>query len=81
MAEAYPYATHLNNQALRKVNDSVVRLGVIPGEYYWDKHDDEGEFFYGVEGKSLVGTAGIGVLNARLSPAPTLVDRLQRDGP
>ena len=42
------------NQTLVKVNDSVVRLGVIQGEYHWHKHDDLDEFFYVVEGKFLI---------------------------
>ena len=42
------------NQTLTKVNDSVVRLGVMQGEYHWHKHDEEDEFFYVVEGKLLV---------------------------
>ncbi len=33
------------NQTLCQVNDSVVRLGVIQGEYHWHKHDDLDEFF------------------------------------
>jgi Cupin domain len=46
------------NQTLCKVNDSVVRLGVIQGEYHWHKHDDEDEFFYVVEGKLLIDLEG-----------------------
>src|SRR4051794_5150683 len=42
------------NQTLCQVNDSVVRLGVIEGEYHWHKHDAEDEFFYVVEGKLLI---------------------------
>jgi mannose-6-phosphate isomerase-like protein (cupin superfamily) len=42
------------NQTLCKVNDSVVRLGVVKGEYHWHKHDDLDEFFYVVEGKFLI---------------------------
>jgi mannose-6-phosphate isomerase-like protein (cupin superfamily) len=42
------------NQTLTRVNDSVVRLGVVQGEYHWHKHDDEDEFFYVVEGRLLV---------------------------
>ena len=42
------------NQTLCKVNDSVVRLGVLQGEYHWHKHDNEDEFFYVVEGKFLI---------------------------
>jgi mannose-6-phosphate isomerase-like protein (cupin superfamily) len=42
------------NQTLCSVNDSVVRLGVVQGEYHWHKHDDEDEFFYVVEGRLLI---------------------------
>ena len=42
------------NQTLCGVNSSVVRLGVIEGEYHWHKHDNEDEFFYVVEGKLLI---------------------------
>ena len=33
------------NQTLCRVNDSVVRLGVMQGEYHWHKHDNDDEFF------------------------------------
>jgi mannose-6-phosphate isomerase-like protein (cupin superfamily) len=39
------------NQTLCEVNGSVVRLGVVEGEYHWHKHDGEDEFFYVVEGR------------------------------
>ena len=42
------------NQTLCQVNDSVVRLGVIQGEYHWHKHDNEDEFFYVVDGLLLI---------------------------
>ena len=42
------------NQTLSRVNDSVVRLGVIQGEYHWHHHDDLDEFFYVVEGILLI---------------------------
>ncbi len=42
------------NQTLCQVNDSVVRLGVIEGEYHWHKHDADDEFFYTVAGKLLI---------------------------
>jgi mannose-6-phosphate isomerase-like protein (cupin superfamily) len=42
------------NQTLCRVNDSVVRLGVMRGEYHWHKHDDLDEFFYVVEGRFLI---------------------------
>jgi mannose-6-phosphate isomerase-like protein (cupin superfamily) len=39
------------NQTLCAVNDSVVRLGVVEGDYHWHKHDNDDEFFYIVEGE------------------------------
>jgi mannose-6-phosphate isomerase-like protein (cupin superfamily) len=42
------------NQTLCRVNDSVVRLGVMQGEYHWHKHDNDDEFFYVVEGHFLI---------------------------
>jgi mannose-6-phosphate isomerase-like protein (cupin superfamily) len=46
------------NQTLCKVNDSVVRLGVIQGEYHWHKHDELDEFFYVVDGKFVIDLEG-----------------------
>ena len=42
------------NQTLCQVNESVVRLGVVKGEYHWHKHDEEDEFFYVVEGRFII---------------------------
>jgi mannose-6-phosphate isomerase-like protein (cupin superfamily) len=42
------------NQTLCKVNDSVVRLGVMQGEYHWHKHDNDDEFFFVLEGTFLI---------------------------
>jgi mannose-6-phosphate isomerase-like protein (cupin superfamily) len=42
------------NQTLCQVNDSVVRVAVVQGEYHWHKHDKDDEFFYVVEGLLLV---------------------------
>jgi len=46
------------NQTLCQVNASVVRLGVVEGEYHWHKHDEDDEFFYVVEGKLLIDLEG-----------------------
>jgi len=46
------------NQTLCQVNDSVVRLGVVQGEFHWHKHDQEDEFFYVVEGRFLIDLEG-----------------------
>src|SRR5580692_5096017 len=42
------------NQTLCKVNDSVVRLGVMQGEYHWHKHDNDDEFFFVLEGSFII---------------------------
>lgn len=42
------------NQTLTTVNDSVVRLGIIEGEFHWHKHDGEDEFFLVLEGQLLI---------------------------
>ncbi len=46
------------NQTLCQVNASVVRLGIVQGEYHWHKHDADDEFFYVVEGKLLIDLEG-----------------------
>lgn len=51
------------NQTLARVNDSVVRLGVVEGEYHWHSHADDDEFFLVVDGELLIdlepGTDGV----------------------
>lgn len=46
------------NQTLCKVNDSVVRLGIVEGEYHWHSHAELDEFFYVVEGELLIDLEG-----------------------
>jgi mannose-6-phosphate isomerase-like protein (cupin superfamily) len=46
------------NQTLTKVNDSVVRLGILQGEYHWHKHDNEDECFIVLEGELLLDIEG-----------------------
>jgi len=46
------------NQTLCKVNSSVVRLGIVQGEYHWHKHDEDDEFFYAVDGQLLIDLEG-----------------------
>lgn len=43
-----------HNQTLCRVNDSVVRLGVMQGGYHWHKHDADDEFFFVLEGRFLI---------------------------
>ncbi len=42
------------NQTLCRVNDCVVRLGVMQGEFHWHQHDKEDEFFFLLEGEFLI---------------------------
>jgi mannose-6-phosphate isomerase-like protein (cupin superfamily) len=42
------------NQTLCQVNDSVVRLGILHGEYHWHKHEKEDEFFFTLDGKLII---------------------------
>jgi mannose-6-phosphate isomerase-like protein (cupin superfamily) len=53
------------NQTLCKVNDSVVRLGVMQGEYHWHKHDNDDEFFFVLSGTFIIDLEGRSVV---LSP-------------
>ena len=46
------------NQTLCKVNDSVVRLGVMQGEYHWHKHDNDDEFFFVLDGHFIIDLEG-----------------------
>jgi mannose-6-phosphate isomerase-like protein (cupin superfamily) len=52
LSDAAPHKWY--NQTLCQVNSSVVRVGVIEGEYHWHKHADDDEFFYVIEGKLLI---------------------------
>lgn len=59
----FPQATHVDvgaiaaatqpwwNRTLTQVNDAVVRLGVLEGDFHWHKHDQEDEFFFVLEGR------------------------------
>jgi mannose-6-phosphate isomerase-like protein (cupin superfamily) len=42
------------NETLTTVNDAVVRLGVIEGDFHWHKHDDQDEFFLVLDGELLI---------------------------
>jgi mannose-6-phosphate isomerase-like protein (cupin superfamily) len=47
------------NRTLTQVNDAVVRLGVMEGDFHWHKHDDEDEFFYVIEGALTIEIEGM----------------------
>ena len=50
------------NQTLTQVNDAVVRLGILQGEYHWHKHDTEDECFVVLEGELLLDIEGKGTI-------------------
>jgi mannose-6-phosphate isomerase-like protein (cupin superfamily) len=50
------------NQTLTRVNDCVVRLGIVQGEYHWHKHDHEDECFIVLEGQLLIDVEGRGTV-------------------
>jgi mannose-6-phosphate isomerase-like protein (cupin superfamily) len=56
LSDACPHRWY--NQTLCAVNDSVVRLGVVEGEYHWHKHENDDEFFYVVEGRLFIHLEG-----------------------
>jgi len=42
------------NQTLTTVNESVVRIGIVEGEYHWHKHENDDEFFFVLDGQLLI---------------------------
>jgi mannose-6-phosphate isomerase-like protein (cupin superfamily) len=80
------------NQTLCQVNDAVVRLGVLKGEFHWHKHDTQDEFFYVVEGKLIIELEGravelrpmqgltvpMGVQHRPIAPDKTIVLMIER---
>jgi mannose-6-phosphate isomerase-like protein (cupin superfamily) len=66
------------NQTLCQVNGSVVRLGVIQGEYHWHQHDADDEFFYVVEGQLLIDLEG--VMHRTRAPQRTVILMVENAG-
>jgi len=60
------------NQTLTTVNDAVVRLGVVEGEFHWHKHDAEDEFFLVVEGRLEIDVEDAGTIILGPSQAVTI---------
>jgi mannose-6-phosphate isomerase-like protein (cupin superfamily) len=46
------------NQTLSKINDCVVRLGIMQGIFHWHKHEKEDEFFFVLEGRFIIELEG-----------------------
>ncbi|MCX6244629.1 MAG: cupin domain-containing protein [Bacteroidetes bacterium] len=42
------------NQTLTQVNDIIVRIGIVQGEFHWHKHDQDDEFFFVLSGKLFI---------------------------
>ena len=57
-AEAAAVGDEWVNQTLTTVNDSVVRLGVVEGEFHWHKHESEDEFFLVLDGMLEIDVEG-----------------------
>jgi mannose-6-phosphate isomerase-like protein (cupin superfamily) len=82
------------NRTLCAVNDAVVRLAVIEGEFHWHKHEAEDEFFYVVSGHLDVDledrTVGLepdqgftvprGVMHRTRAPARTVILMVEKAG-
>jgi mannose-6-phosphate isomerase-like protein (cupin superfamily) len=83
------------NQTLTSVNDSVVRLGVLHGEFHFHKHDHEDEFFFVLEGELLLDIEGAatvtlakhqgytvpkGIVHRTRAPARTVVLMIESRG-
>ena len=83
-----------HNQTLTRVNGSVVRLGILKGEFHWHKHDGEDEFFCVLEGTLLLDledrtveltpeqgfTVPRGVMHRTRAPEKVVVLMLASDG-
>lgn len=63
-AEAAAHAPWFN-ETLTSVNQSVIRLGVIDGDFHWHKHDDEDEFFLVLDGELLIDVEGSETITLR----------------
>lgn len=42
------------NQTLTQVNDAVIRLGIVQGEYHWHNHPNDDEFFFVLSGRLYI---------------------------
>ena len=50
------------NQTLTTVNEAMVRLGIVKGEFHWHTHEEEDEFFLVLEGRLLLDVEGRGTV-------------------
>ena len=83
------------NQTLTQVDNAVVRLGVLEGDFHWHKHDDQDEFFLVLDGQLLIDiedegtvtldphqgyTVGKGVVHRTRAPVRTALIMVERAG-
>jgi mannose-6-phosphate isomerase-like protein (cupin superfamily) len=83
------------NQTLTQIDEAVVRLGVLEGDFHWHKHDDQDEFFLVLEGQLLIDlededtvtldplqgyTVGKGVVHRTRAPVRTALIMVERAG-
>jgi mannose-6-phosphate isomerase-like protein (cupin superfamily) len=66
LAPEFPPLTHIDvaafaarhepwtNRTLSQVNDTVIRMGVLHGDFHWHHHETEDEFFLVLEGLLLI---------------------------
>ena len=45
---------HCSPIDIARVNDQVVRMSYIDGEFHWHKHTNQGELFYILKGKIVI---------------------------
>jgi mannose-6-phosphate isomerase-like protein (cupin superfamily) len=60
------------NQTLTQVDDAVVRLGVLEGDFHWHKHDREDEFFLVLQGRLLIDIEGRDTITLEPNQAVTV---------
>ena len=69
------------NETLCQVNDAVVRLGVMQGEYHWHKHDNDDEFFFVLDGVFCIAWSNCSRARASWCRAAWCIARVRRNGP
>ena len=65
------------NQTLTSVNDAVVRLGVVEGDFDWHEHDEEDEFFLVLEGELVIEIEGSDAVRLRPHQGYTVPKRVK----
>jgi mannose-6-phosphate isomerase-like protein (cupin superfamily) len=75
LADATTHPWH--NQSLCKMNNTVVRMGVLQGEYHWHQHDDTDEFFLVLEGQLLIDVEDHETIELNARQAVTIPTRIR----